>query len=114
MTTTERIDHILKSRGMSRRQLAIAANIPTSSLQSAMSRGKSMTIEMLLAVADALEVDPYSLMDWDMATNRLADRVNGELYDRLLLAFNLLNDLGQQKAIERVEELTEISKYKNA
>ena len=32
--------------------------------------------------------------------------------NRLLEAFDKLNDEGQQKAIERVEELTEIPKYK--
>ena len=32
---------------------------------------------------------------------------------RLNLAFDSLNDDGQKKAIERVEELTEVSKYRN-
>ena len=54
MTTTERIDYILKSRGMSRRQLAIAAKIPPSSLQSAMTKGKSMSLDMLLRISEAL------------------------------------------------------------
>ena len=112
MTTAQRIDYILKGRGMSRRQLAIAANIPPSSLQSAMTTGKSMTIDMLLSIADAIDVDPYSLMDFDSASERLCARINGELLDRLLLAFNLLNDVGQQKALERVEELAEIEKYR--
>ena len=113
MTTVQRIDYILHSRGMSRRQLAISAKIPPSSLQSAMTRGKSMTIDMLLSIADALDVDPYSLMDFDTASERLSSRINGELTDRLLLAFNLLNDVGQHKAIERVEELAEIAKYRD-
>lgn len=112
MTTVQTIDYILQSRGMSRRQLAIAAKIPPSSLQSAMTRGKSMTIEMLYAIADALEVDPFTLMDFDAASDRLFARINGDLHKRLLLAFDILNDLGQQKAIERVEELTEIAKYR--
>lgn len=112
MTTVQMIDHILQSRGMSRRQLAIAAKIPPSSLQSAMTRGKRMTIEMVMSIADALDVDPYSLMDFDMASDRLASRINGELHERLILAFNSLNDLGQQKAIERVEELLEVAKYR--
>lgn len=36
--TYERIDLLLRRRGMSRRKLAIAAGIPASSLQSAMAR----------------------------------------------------------------------------
>lgn len=113
MTTVQRIDYILQSRGMSRRQLAISAKIPPSSLQSAMTRSKSMTVDMLMAIADALNVDPYSLMDFDTASKHLASRINGEQYDRLLLAFNILNDLGQHEAIKRVEELAEIAKYRN-
>ncbi len=112
-TITEEIDAILQERGMSRRQLAITANIPPSSLQSAMARGKGMTVEMLMAVADALDVSPYSLMDFDMASERLSQRINGVLLDQLTEAFSKLNDLGQQKAIERVEELTEIAKYRD-
>lgn len=37
---------------------------------------------------------------------------HGELHDRLDAAFSLLNPIGQQKAVERVEELTEIPRYR--
>ena len=56
MSLIERIDALLDERKISRRQLAIMANIPPSSLQSAMSRGKNMTVEMLQAIAEALDV----------------------------------------------------------
>lgn len=62
MTIVERIDNILDSRGMSRRQLAIAADIPASSLQSAMARGKNMTTEMLQAIANVLDVSADFLL----------------------------------------------------
>lgn len=62
MTVTERIDNLLKSRKMSRRQLAIAAGIPPSSLQSAMSRGRNMTIEMLLAISGVLDISAAYLL----------------------------------------------------
>lgn len=62
MTTAERIDGLLNARGMSRRQLAIAADIPPSSFQSAMARGRNMTIEMLLAIADTLKVSTDYLL----------------------------------------------------
>ena len=47
MTMTEKIDSIIQSKKMSRRQLAIKAGIPPSSLQSAMERGKNLSLEML-------------------------------------------------------------------
>lgn len=62
MTVTERIDAVLKEKGMSRRQLAIDSNIPPSSLQAAMARGRNMTVEMLMAVADALGVSTDFLL----------------------------------------------------
>lgn len=71
MTVTERIDSIIQGRGLSRRQLALAAGIPPSSLQSAMARGKNMTLEMLQAIADALGVQVVDLLDWDAAKSRL-------------------------------------------
>ena len=60
MTLTERIDDLIEARGMSRRQLAIAADIPPSSLQSAMARGRNMTAEMVVSIAQTLRVSS----DW--------------------------------------------------
>ena len=40
------------------------------------------------------------------------DENNIPAKQRLLAVFDQLNDEGQQKAVERVEELTEIPKYK--
>lgn len=62
MTVTDRIDAVLKEKGMSRRQLAFEANIPTSSLQAAMARGRNMTIEMLMAVAGTLNISTDYLL----------------------------------------------------
>lgn len=47
---------------MSRRQLAIMAQIPPSSLQSAMSRGKNMTVEMLQSIAGIFDVSSDYLL----------------------------------------------------
>ena len=111
MSTTELIDAILQERGMSRRQLAIAAGIPTSSFQAAMARGKNITVEMLISVAKALEVDPYSIMDFDTATKALEKEIDTKSVHTLTNAFNRLNAAGQAEAVKRVEELTEIPKY---
>ena len=57
MTSTVRmIDTILQHKNMSRRQLAKAASIPPSSLQSALERGKNISADMLQKIADALQV----------------------------------------------------------
>ena len=61
MTVIERIDALLKERGMSRRRLAKKANIPPSTLQSAMERGKNISVDMLSQIADALDVSLFFL-----------------------------------------------------
>ncbi len=56
MTVVERIDSIIQARKLSRRQLAIKAGIPPSSLQSAMERGKNLSLGMIEKIAKALDV----------------------------------------------------------
>ena len=97
---------------MSRKQLAIAANIPPEELESELNKGDSINIKMIYAISDVLSIHPFSIMDFDQATDRIEDYVNNVLSNRLLSAFAKLNDLGKEIAIERLEELTEIPKYK--
>lgn len=65
-TITDKIDALLQQRGMSRRQLAIAAKISPSTFQSAMQRGKNITIEMLQAVATVLCVPISSFFEFEI------------------------------------------------
>lgn len=62
MTSAEKIDLIIKEKGLSRRKVAMMANIPPSTLQSALERNKNITIEMLEKIAGALNVPCFSLM----------------------------------------------------
>lgn len=62
MTIVEQIDFLLQERGMSRRQLAIKAKIPPSSLQSAMERGHNISLDMLEKIANALNVSFNELL----------------------------------------------------
>lgn len=65
MDISDRIDKLLKERGISRRKLAILAEVPPSSFQSAMERGGNMTTEMLQKIAHALGVSAGYLMGWE-------------------------------------------------
>lgn len=150
MTICERIDEMIRDRGISRRQLALRAGIPPSTLQSAMQRNKGLSLDMLYPIAKVLGWDAASLLDeknfwsygddgriWDEDGNDITDTcgviplrsVSGFFQDentkqskndlkehhlskRLLNSFFELNEEGQQKAVERVEELTEIPRYK--
>lgn len=81
MTMTERIDYVAKSKGLSRRQLAIKAGIAPSSLQSAMQRGKNFSSDMLEALASALEVPTAYLIGFSVissdALEALAHKLEG-------------------------------------
>lgn len=127
MTVVERIDAMLESRKMSRRQLAKKAKIPASTLQSAMERGKNISFDMLTSIAKALDVRVSELMpdDLDGAYHEGFKRGEelrqiilrdeeirmGPYWSRAKAAMEKLNDAGQAAAAERVEELTEIPKY---
>ena len=68
--------------------------------------------DKLTIIAKALNVNEAWLMGYDvpMDTNIVLNRISSK-ENRIISSFNKLNSLGQEKAIERVEELTQIEKY---
>ena len=132
MTIVEKIDVILKERGLSRRQIAIKANIPPSTFQSAMQRNGSMNYMMIQKVARALNCYISELLtpheESEMIKNQLITalknankfkKLNESEFtltfssdsERISYFYNLLNDEGKRVAADRVQELTEIPKY---
>ena len=129
----DRLDRILKSRGLSRRKLAIAVGILPGTMSTAFSRKSGLSSEDVLKIAEYLGVSPYYLEGWaedEHASNisqEQAVHLMGEdletlnrlaAYDdqqqnrqRLDTAFDKLNQTGQHEAVKRVEELTEIPRY---
>lgn len=97
-------------KSMTQKQLGDKCGMADSAIRRYESDRGNPTLETLKRIANALEVDPVSLMDFDMASDYLSERMNSRA-QILLSAFDQLNDEGQCKAVERVEELTEIPKY---
>ena len=62
-------------------------------------------------IANALSVSPAYLMGWEENTPTTVP-VLEDREQKLLSSFALLNDSGQEEALKRVEELTELPKYK--
>ena len=60
-TVCERIDRLIKERTLSRRRLALQAGISPSSFQSAMQRNNGLSLDMLIPISQALNVDPVWL-----------------------------------------------------
>lgn len=128
-----RIELVRQKKGLSRRQLAIAADLPPSTLQSAYERG-IITWGTVAKIAEAFDIPLFYFFGfadeygWESCFVSDRERNNpflkelgyvepsertepSELQKQLLGSFDLLNLDGQQKAIERVQELTEIPKY---
>lgn len=127
-----RVDDLLKKCHMSRRQLAIKAGIPESTMSTAFMR-KSLRFAELnkKKIADALGVNwwelaglPVEEVDGQKLVRRLDleeklmenyEKFHGEEANRreaLLSSFDTLNADGQVRAVERVQELTEVPRYR--
>ncbi len=112
METYENIDRELEKRGMSRRKLALAIDVPPSTFQSMMERKRGMTIELLRKIAGALGVSVYTLADFELASEAVTEEINANRRENQLLShFRTLNDNGQRVAVERVQELAQIPAY---
>lgn len=118
MEIYDNIDRELEKRRMSRRKLALSIGVPPSTFQSMMERKRGMTIELLKKISAALNVDFYSLADFDMASDALFEEINANRKatkeEQLLQHFRNLNDNGQTVAVERVQELAQIPAYQRA
>lgn len=121
-----RISYLVAKKGVSLKEVATKANIPYTTLYSMVKRdGKKVKYETLEKIAQALDISVNDILEIPDASSLpgLIDsaymdneekipNVN-EVYrqEKLMEYFFLLNQDGQEKAVERVEELTEIPKY---
>ena len=119
MKTGDTIRALRKERMLSQIELATKAGIAVNSLRLYEANKREPKLDSLKRIAQALGVDVYSLVDFDTASHMLENRINAVLQlepkeQQLLEIFATLNDAGQDVAIERVNELAELLKYKNA
>lgn len=116
MSIGENIKEARKAAKVTQQELARMINKGTSTIQKYELNITAPPIKVIKQIALALDVDIYSLLYFDSASDLLSDKINSALEngvpDSLVLAYQQLNSAGQQKAVERVEELTEIPKYK--
>ena len=115
----DRIEQILKERGLSRRQLAKIAGIPPTTLQSALERRKNLTVEMAISLATALNIDVNWLINGytlderrqamiDYAKNR---RVEVQSEKQISDGLRLLNAEGKMKIADYIDDLIKSGKY---
>lgn len=119
-----RIRQSRKIKGLTQADLASRINVSTMSIRRYESGERIVTEEISKRIASALDVDVNWLMngqtleEWNQAwKDRVARRFEEaniwkEGKDRINTAFDSLNTSGQQEAVKRVEELTELPRYR--
>ena len=104
---TKKINELKKLKKLTNQKLSELSGIPLGTLNKITSGiTTDPKIETLKALAKAFDC---TLDDFDV--NNTERKLLSNKETQLLSSFNKLNTLGQEKAIERVEELTQIEKY---
>lgn len=133
MTIGERIGIIAREKEPSLRKVAEKAGISYNTLYSLVTRkSNKIDMETLQKIADALDVQPWELMGYDGSirvdtskhsdkplSEQLEDFYNalrklGETFpkeDRFFYCFYKLNQAGQQKLMDYLEDLAKIPEY---
>lgn len=115
MTTGQLIKAARRKAGMTQEELGKKIGVSGSSMAQWENDLRNPKLDTLQRIAAALGVPVQDLIsDWEAVDKEEFKRVfiYGEgIKDRIDAALDRLNDEGQEKAAERVEELTEIPKY---
>lgn len=118
MSIGNRIKYYRKLQGCTQQQLADEIQLSVMSIRRYESSQRIPSLEQLRKIALALGVTVSDLVDPEYWSTLPADQAATAFGNQPLTAknaldaaFDQLNDEGQRKAIERVEELTEIPRY---
>lgn len=126
MTLGKRISAARKKEGLTQAQLAKLCGVATITIQQYERDKRQPRNGMLEKISTILKTDPFQLFlgatqeEWNARMEKEVEDHWKEMeamylpgHAKILVdAFDQLNEDGQLKAIERVEELTEIPKYK--
>ena len=124
----EALDSMLKEKHISRRKLALAVGINESTMSTAFARKSGLSQDKVLAIAHYLDVSPFDLYavpsPWHKGFDDMPEEQQREWYkryaeteeeidrfDRLCNLFDGLNEVGQNEAIKRIEEMLSVPKY---
>lgn len=128
MTIGEKIQIARKKAGYTQKQLAQLCEVATGTIQQYELGKRQPRLKQLQLIAEALGIDVIELIGVDGMVEQSHNILknfnikNLDIYDAqtdknkskqtvLLNHYNQLNEAGKDKAIERVEELTEIPRY---
>ena len=113
-----------KLRGLTQAQLAEKSGVAAISIHQYESDKRQPRLEQICAIAAALNIPVVKLMDFPeeslhtIPQSQMEDMISGVdqlIYDSnksdLISAFDLLNNNGQEKAVESVRKIAAIPKY---
>lgn len=102
-----------KMAGLTQAQLAKKCGMATITIRQYESEKREPRLTQLECIANALGITYFHLADSEIIPRLVSqDMKSAERRAKIDTAFKLLNEDGQQKAVERVEELTEIPRYR--
>ena len=108
------LQNIMNERNLKVSDISKMTDIPDSTLRSIINRkNKTVALDVAFKISKGLNIPIEKLNDENTFSNENINQLNNKL-NKLNYYFNKLNSVGQEKAIERVEELTQISKYTNS
>lgn len=115
MNIGEQIKNIRKAAGLTQKQLAEKAGVAAISIQQYERGVREPKLEAVRRIAIALGITVYDFDPdyWQKLSPEEKSTAFDEKKASLLLAYDDLNETGQQKAVERVEELAKIPDYQN-
>lgn len=112
MSVAERIRNARKKAGLTQKQLAEKAGIATVTLQQYEGGKRQPRMNKLQDIAIALGIPTGELIGpGNHAFTAQAPVVYNDRTNTIAFYFTQLNEVGQDIAVERVHELTEIPKY---
>ncbi len=110
----EILQNIMNERNLKISDISRMTDIPDSTLRSIINRkNKTVALDVAFKISKGLNIPIEKLNDENIFTNKNITQLDNNLH-KLNYYFKRLNNIGQEKAIERVEELTQISKYINS
>lgn len=116
MTIGERIRSARKESGLTQAQLAKLCGVATITIRQYESNKRQPKLDQLARIAQAMGLYASDIIgdEWDSVDMKgsFGDASNEPMRARLIAVFDRLNDDGQEIAVQRVEELTEIPRYK--
>ena len=132
MALGKNIETIMLKKGLNIAKLSNKAGVPYGALYSLIKRNSNSTKTAYIAkIAFALEVEPEILLGYEESEDGVLHksfksekeciedeylireiRSTADLSNRLTTAFDSMNETGQKKAVENVEDLAKIPEYK--